>query len=406
MFPVVPRNPTAQKHFERLPSRRRILILGSTGSIGCSALDVISRYPEHFELAGLVAFGNKPQDFVAQYERFRPKRAALMSEKARVVMQQLGCGDIQCGTQAVNDLIASPDVDIVLAAIVGSAGLRPVLHALKHEKIVALANKESLVVGGGLVRDLSSLVGPKIIPVDSEHSGLFQAFLGSADADIEKLTITASGGPFLRFKTDDLLTVTSEQATNHPRWKMGPKISVDSATLMNKGLELIEAHYLFGIEAKHLSAVVHPQSIVHAIVEMKDGACLMQAANPDMRQPIAFALNYPRIRMQNVITPLDLTRARNLEFEKVDHVRFPAVALALQAIETGPTACTVLNDANEFAVSRFLEQQLRFVDIVPFVEELLAAVSAPGIESVEAVEALQIEIRQKCDLVFQKFKIG
>ena len=406
MQPLVPRSCEEHKIFDSLPERRRILILGSTGSIGQSALDVIEKLPEYFELAGIVALGSKPEAFSQQILKYNPKHAIVINPESQATVESLCGRKVSCGQAAMLDLCASTDVDVVLAAIVGAAGLAPVVSSLQAGKIVALANKESLVVGGELVRKICSKQGAIILPVDSEHSALFQCLMGIRNEEISSLVLTASGGPFLRKKISELYSVTPAEAIKHPRWQMGPKISVDSATLINKALELIEAHFLYAMPAKNLSAVIHPQSIVHAIVNVKDGSSILHASVPDMKEPIAFAMNYPKPRLEQIVPKLDFGTLKSLEFEEVDHSRFPAIKLALQCIEKGSLSCLVLNEANEYAVARFLEGSLRFTDILPFIEEILAKNLSSQMSHLDEIDKVQSEVARLCDFVLTRFRLG
>lgn len=406
MQPLVPRNFHEQETFSKLPARRKIIILGSTGSIGKAALEIVEQYPEHFDLIAIVAYGSNPDLFAQQIKKFSPKYSVIIKSENQTKIEFLTGRKILCGQGHVLDLCKSSEIDVVLAAIVGAAGLAPVITALEAGKVIALANKESLVVGGELVRNICDKIGPRIIPVDSEHSALFQCLMGHRDSEVSSLILTASGGPFLRSEIKDLYSVTPKEAIKHPRWQMGPKISVDSATLVNKALELIEAYYLYGVSADKLSAIIHPQSIVHAIVNFKDGTSLFQASIPDMKEPIAFALNYPKPRLEKIIPNLDFSTLNSLLFEEVEHSRFPAVGLALNCIKSGGLACLILNEANEYAVARFLEGSLRFVDIVPFIEDILSKNISASIRHISDIYELQAEILRLCDFVLTRFRLG
>lgn len=406
MEPLTPLYSDSRRILESLPERRRILVLGSTGSIGQSALDIIERFPEKFELTGLVAFGSKPEIYADQIRKFSPSTAIIIDASHKNHIETLSGQKILCGIEHVLEACSSSEVDIVLAAIVGAAGLAPVIASLEAGKVVALANKESLVVGGSLVRDLCAQKGALILPVDSEHSALFKCLMGIKMEEVASLILTASGGPFLRKSLGELQAVTPAEAIKHPRWQMGPKISVDSATLVNKALELIEAHYLYAVCPDRLSAIIHPQSLVHAIVNVKDGTSIFQAAVPDMREPIAFALDYPRPRIQTLVSELDLGRIGNFQFEDIDHQRFPIIKLALDCMEQGSLSCLLLNEANEYAVAAFLAGRLRFVDIVPFIEDMLAQDISVSINSLLDIYAIQAEIKRLCDFVVMKFKLG
>lgn len=329
---------------------RRVVILGSTGSIGRQALDVISHLPDRLEVVGLAA-GSDADALKAQAAAAGVNRTAL-------------------GEEAAIELARDPDADVVLNAIVGAAGLRASLAALEAGTTLALANKESLVAGGELCAAAAARGGARIVPVDSEHAALAQCLEGRADADVRRLIVTASGGPFRSRR--DLAGVTTAEALAHPTWSMGPKITVDSATLMNKGLEVLEAHHLFGFSYDQIDVVVHPQSIVHAIIELADGSLLMHAAAADMRIPIRWAL-LDENGGGETFERLDLVAAGSLEFEALDHERFPAVNIAYEAGRTGGSAPAVLNAANEVAVHAFLDERLAFVEITRVVEEVVGS---------------------------------
>jgi 1-deoxy-D-xylulose-5-phosphate reductoisomerase len=388
-------------------SQRQILVLGSTGSIGQSTLEVIRRFPNHFSVYALASHGSQPELLAQQIIEFKPRKVAVCDSAAREkILQLLGSQidlEISLGIDSISDLCREPEVDLIMAAIVGVAGLKPVMAALQAGKKVALANKESLVVAGQLVRKLTNIHGPLIVPVDSEHSALFQALEGHTAEEISSLVLTASGGPFLRKPLSELQKVTVAEAINHPRWKMGAKISVDSATLMNKGLELIEAHYLFGLESNQLKAVVHPQSLIHGIVNMVDGSSMLQASEPDMKEPIAFALNYPNPRLSAISAILDFSSIGSLVFEEIDHNKFPAVNLALDCIRQGPQACLALNEANEQAVSAFLKGNLPFLSIVPFVEEVLGSLPSGQFVDLDSLYQYRDQVIQNCHKAMQKF---
>jgi 1-deoxy-D-xylulose-5-phosphate reductoisomerase len=357
----------------------RVAVLGSTGSIGASTLDVLGRHPDRFEVAALAAATNHAT-LLAQCRVHRPRLAVLSDPgSARLLesgLRAAGLGtQVACGADALAAVAASADVDAVMAAIVGAAGLPSTLAAARAGKRVLLANKEALVVGGELLLDAARRGGATLIPIDSEHNAVFQCMpagleAGRAARGVRRVLLTASGGPFLRASRAELARVTPEQACAHPRWKMGRKISVDSATLMNKGLELIEACLLFGMEPARVEVVVHPQSIVHSLVEYVDGSILAQLGNPDMRTPIAHALGWPE-RIASGVESLDLVAAARLDFEAPDLERFPALRLARGAAESGGTAPAVLNAANEVAVAAFLAGTLGFARIPEIVEAVL-----------------------------------
>lgn len=357
----------------------RVAVLGSTGSIGVSTLDVLGRHPDRFEVVALAAARSHEQLF-EQCLRFRPRYAVLQDPAAaaalRSAIDDAGLAtEVMHGPEALRAVARHEAVDAVMAAIVGAAGLPSTLAAAEAGKRVLLANKESLVVAGPLLVDAARRAGANLIPIDSEHNAIFQCMPGGIESGhpgngVRRVLLTASGGPFLRTPHELLARVTPQQACAHPRWNMGQKISVDSATLMNKGLELIEACLLFGMEPSDVSVVVHPQSIVHSLVEYVDGSILAQLGNPDMRTPIAHALGWPE-RIVSGVESLDLVAAARLDFEAPDTDRFPSLRLAREAAEAGGTVPAVLNAANEVAVAAFLNGQLGFLEIPRLVEEVL-----------------------------------
>ena len=353
---------------------RRILIVGSTGSIGTQALDVVSR-SQALEVVGLAAHSNA--DLVLeQAATFGVARVALADRDAagRAAESWTG-GEVLAGAEGLVELITESECDLVLNALVGSAGLGPTVAALGEGIDLALANKESLVVGGELVMALAEATGAQILPVDSEHSALFQLVDGQSPGTVERLVLTASGGPFRGKSAEELEGVTVEQALAHPTWDMGGKISVDSATLMNKGLELIEAHHLFGVPYDRIDVVVHPQSIVHSLVHLNDGASLAHLGYPDMRVPISYALHHPE-RPDLPVESLDLASVGQLTFEPADTEVFACLRLAVEAAAAGGTAPCVLNAANEVAVHAFLRGQLSFPGIARVIERALAELPA------------------------------
>jgi 1-deoxy-D-xylulose-5-phosphate reductoisomerase len=351
---------------------RRILIIGSTGSIGTQALDVVGRNPG-LEVVGLAA-ASSWELLLEQAAAHGVKRVALAEPDAAARASEHAAGvEVLAGAEGLVELITDTDSDLVLNALVGSAGLGPTVAALGEGIDLALANKESLVVGGELVTALAEATGAQLLPVDSEHSALFQLIAGERPGTIDRLVLTASGGPF-RGRTD-LDSVTREEALAHPTWDMGGKITIDSATLMNKGLELIEAHHLFGVPYEQIDVVVHPQSIVHALVHMNDGASLAHLGYPDMRVPISYALNYPE-RTDVPVPALDLAEIGALTFEAPDLDSFPCLRLAREAAEAGGTAPCVLNAANEVAVHAFLAGDLSFTEIPRVIESTLSELPA------------------------------
>jgi 1-deoxy-D-xylulose-5-phosphate reductoisomerase len=343
----------------------RVAILGATGSVGRQALDVIDRFPERFEVLGLVT-GRRAPDREARYV--------------------IRAGDEDCEART-RELVTHPDCDIVLVAIPGASALAPTLAALEAGKRLAIATKEVLVMAGDLV--MSRAGGPDAVrPVDSEHSAIWQCLWGEAPTSVARLVITASGGPFWSRPDLDLARVTVREALNHPRWSMGPKVTVDSATLMNKGLEVIEGHHLFGVPLERIDVMVHPQSVIHSMVEFVDGSAKAQLSYPDMRLPIALGLSYPE-RLPGAVPPTRFHEVGSLELHPLDEVRFPAVRLAREAAGRGAPYPAVLNAANEEAVAAFLEGRLRFTDVVALVESALGAFEGGGgsLEEILAADA-------------------
>lgn len=379
---------------------QRITILGATGSIGASTLDVLARHPDRYRVHALSAHG-RVEELAEACRRFRPARAVVGSAQAAERLGQLLAGlDIQVdhGEQALCDIASSPDTDTVMAAIVGAAGLAPTLAAARAGKKVLLANKEALVMSGQLFMDAVREHHATLLPIDSEHNAIFQSLpQGYANeyardpqaAGVAKILLTASGGPFLHRAVETLEAVTPDEACKHPNWVMGRKISVDSATMMNKGLEVIEAHWLFGAEASLIEVVIHPQSVIHSMVSYTDGSVLAQLGNPDMRTPIAHALAFPE-RIASGVAQLDLTAMAALQFHRPDFERFPCLKLAFDALRAGGTAPALLNAANEVAVQSFLEREIGFRDIDRVITRVMDAVPhgpAPSIEAVLAQDA-------------------
>ena len=370
---------------------RRLLILGSTGSIGIQALDVVERSDE-LEVVGLAA-QTSWESVVEQARRFGVERIALADEQAAASAGQDWDGTVLGGAEGLVELITDTSCDLVLNGLVGSAGLGPTIASLGEGIDLALANKESLVVGGELVMALAEATGAQVIPVDSEHSALFQLIGGERPGTIDRLVLTASGGPFRGRSADDLRSVTPEDALAHPTWDMGGKITIDSATLMNKGLELIEAHHLFGVPYERIDVVVHPQSIIHALVHMNDGASLAHLGYPDMRVPISYALHYPE-RTDVPVPHLDLVELGQLTFEAPDLDAFPCLRLAREAAEVGGTAPCVLNAANEVAVHAFLAGELSFTGIAEVIDRTLEAVPAKSVRHFSDLYAADTEARE------------
>jgi len=373
--------------------KRKIAILGATGSIGTSTLDLIERSPEKFDVVALTA--GSDAEGLADAARRTAAKLAVIADADRLTELETRLAGTDCraatGTDALNEAAAG-EAEWVMAAIVGCAGLVPVMAAIEAGRTVALANKEALVSAGALMTDAATRHGATLLPVDSEHNAIFQCLAGSRREDVSKLILTASGGPFRTASEADIRAATPAQAVAHPNWTMGAKISVDSATLMNKGLELIEAHHLFGLPSDRIEVLIHPQSVVHSLVEFIDGSVLAQLGSPDMRIPIAYALAWPE-RMATPAERLNLATIRKLEFEEPDLQRFPALRIAREALEHGGAAATILNAANEIAVASFLAGRISFTDITNLVEQVLerAIAGAPG--SIEDVIRIDHETR-------------
>ncbi len=377
-----------------------IAILGSTGSIGVSTLDVVGRHPERFRVVALTAYRNAER-LAEQCRRFRPSYAVMVdaasAEELRMLLADMAdAPQVLDGAMALSEVAALNDVDYVMAAIVGAAGLMSSLAAARAGKRLLLANKEALVVSGALLMDAARDNGATLLPIDSEHNAIFQCLPpGRADAllaaGVERILLTASGGPFRETAPEGLAAVTPEQAVAHPNWRMGRKISVDSATMMNKGLEIIEACWLFATNPERIQVVVHPQSVIHSMVQYNDGSVLAQLGNPDMRTPIAHALGWPE-RIDAGVAPLDLIEIARLDFEPPAPERFPCLRLAYRAAGEGGTAPAVLNAANEIAVAAFLDRRIAFTDIARVVEQTMdllptVPVDLGGLEHVLGVDA-------------------
>lgn len=381
-----------------MTSVRTIAVLGATGSIGASALDVIARHPDRLRTSVLSA-GTQVDALLALCASHRPAHAVIADESRFAALRD-GLRDAGLATQAhageaaLEALVAGDACDTVIAAIVGAAGLRSTLAAARAGKRLLLANKESLVLAGELLMAAANGANAEIIPIDSEHNAVFQCLRSrQTQGDVRRIVLTASGGPFRGRSRDSLASVTREQAIAHPKWSMGPKISVDSATLMNKGLELIEAHHLFDIPGEKLGVLVHPQSLVHSLVEFVDGSTLAQLGLPDMRTSLAVGLGWPQ-RIESGVAGLDLLAQGRLDFEAPDTDAFPCLRLAWQALEAGGTAPAVLNAANEVAVSAFLQGRIGFLAIPALVEDALARLPAVPAESLEALLATDAQARR------------
>lgn len=370
-----------------------VTVLGATGSIGVSTLDVIARHPERYQVYALTGY-SRMAELAEQCRRFCPQRAVVATaEQAKGLQQELReaglSTDVSWGEEALCEVASASDVDVVMAAIVGAAGLRPTLAAAQAGKRVLLANKEALVMSGALFMQAVQASGAELLPIDSEHNAIFQCMPGSyadglARVGVRRILLTASGGPFRNFSQAQLADVTPAQACAHPNWSMGQKISVDSASMMNKGLELIEACWLFDARPEQVEVVVHPQSVVHSLVDYVDGSVLAQLGNPDMRTPIAHALAWPE-RIDSGVSALDLLLTARLDFEAPDPVRFPCLRLAREAVAAGGTSCAVLNAANEVAVQAFLDGRVGFTDIPVIIEDALTQLPGEPVIDLEHI---------------------
>ena len=369
--------------------KRHIAILGSTGSIGTQALDVISRHEDMFEVEILTANNNSAL-LIEQARRFNPSSVVICNpdlyDEVASALDPLYI-KVFTGIDSMCELLKDPKIDIVLTAMVGFSGLRPTIAAIEAGHAIALANKETLVAAGGLIMPLARRYGTPILPVDSEHSAIFQCLQGE-HARLEKILLTGSGGPFLHSTREQMAAATREQALNHPRWKMGAKVTIDSASLMNKGLELIEARWLFNVDPVDIEVVIHPQSIIHSMVQFSDGCVMAQLSQPDMRLPIQYALSYPQ-RIDLPTSRIDFPQLANLSFEKPDLDRFPCLGLAYEALEKGGNSTCAMNGANEVAVAAFLDGKIRFTDIPEVISTVMARcqyVADPDLEQIYSTD--------------------
>ena len=378
-------------------SIKNIALLGATGSIGLSTLDVIARHPDKYRAAALSAH-SKVDDLLNLCAKFKPDFAAIADPigypALRDGLKTLGLAtQAMAGPEALNEIAAAAEFDTVVAAIVGAAGMHSTLAAAKAGKRLLLANKESVVVAGEILMRTARENGAKILPIDSEHNAIYQCLpVNGSDKSVRRLLLTASGGPFRGRSRGSLASITPQQACAHPNWVMGRKISVDSATLMNKGLEVIEAHHLFDIGAEKIEVVVHPQSIIHSLVDYVDGSVLAQLGNPDMRTAIAYGLAWPE-RVDSGVAPLDLIALSRFDFEKPNLDVFPCLALAFHALKLGGTAPTLLNAANEIAVEAFLNEKLSFLDIANVIEATLSAFSTEPVRDLDVLMAVDNQAR-------------
>jgi len=374
---------------------QNVTILGATGTIGLHTLDVIARHPERFRAYALSA-NSKVEELFRQCQKFEPAYAVMLdadaAEKLQVKLKHIGSTtQVLCGMAALEQVSSDKQVDVVMAAIVGAAGLKPAMAAAHAGKRILLANKETLVMAGSLFMQAIEQGGATLLPIDSEHNAIFQVmpvqkFSTLGDGGIKKILLTASGGPFRNATAAELAAVTPAQALNHPNWVMGPKITIDSATLMNKGLEVIEAHWLFNAAPEQIEVVVHPQSVIHSMVEYVDGSVLAQLGNPDMRTPIAYALGYPD-RLESGVSSLDLFKIARLDFELPDTRRFPCLRLAFDALKLSGTAPAIMNAANEIAVAAFLDEKIGFTQIPTLIESVLTNSNIEAVTDLKMVVA-------------------
>ena len=375
-------------------NKQKLAILGSTGSIGTQVLEVVRQHPDFFEIVALTANGSW-ELLADQINEFNPEMALICNDDHYSDLKNSVSVDseILSGIENLPVIATHPNVDVVLNSLVGFAGFVPTVEALKSGKKVALANKESLVVGGEIIRNLLDEYSGTLIPVDSEHSAMLQSIVGEKSENIEKIIITASGGPFRNLTEDQMQRVTLKQALNHPNWDMGAKITIDSATMMNKGLEIIEAKWLFDLPVSKIEPVIHPQSIIHSIVTFVDGSSKAQLGPPDMKVPIIYARTYPE-RLQLETPRMDWSQAHELTFSPVDYGKFPCLKLAIDSIEIGGVATTVLNAANEVAVQRFLNKEIKYIDIPKIVEGCLEQIGSSHEVEIDSLIEINKETRE------------
>ena len=370
---------------------KKISIFGSTGSIGTTTLRIVDENPDLFKAVTLVA-GNNIERLIEQIKKFNPKHVYITAEEnAQRIKKEFPNLDIYYGEKGLKEISKLEDADIAVSALVGISGLEPTYNMIKHTKQVALANKEVLVTGGALIMNLAKKYNTELLTVDSEHSAIMQCLRGEETNPIDKILLTASGGPFFDKEITD--SITPEQALNHPTWKMGPKVTIDSSTMMNKGFEVIEARWLFDVNPKNIEVVVHRQSLVHSMVQFKDGTIMANIGPKDMQLPIAYALNYPT-RLVNKIEKLNLFEVQNLKFEKPDLDKFKCLKLAFRAIEMGHSAQVVLNSADEVAVKKFLDKEIKYTDIPKIIETALDKYSVINLSTVEEILELDKKVRK------------
>lgn len=383
---------------------RKVAILGSTGSIGTQALSVIREHPDRFKVVALAARSNV-ELACKQALEFKPKVLALYNPDSKKKASEILLGSgikVVSGDEGLLDAVKT-DADVILVALSGIKGLLPTLCAIDDKKTIAIATKEILVAAGRLVMERAQKVGVQLLPVDSEHSALFQLLLGRNRSEIAGIVLTASGGPFLTRPLESFESITVEEALKHPCWVMGTKITIDSATLVNKGLEIIEAHWLFGIEQEKIEVVIHPQSVVHGVVRFVDGSAIAHLSNPDMRAPIAYALCYPE-RLEGVVKPVDFSKLGLLQFKDVDTKKFPAVSLAHDALKLGDGACCAFSAADEVSVDAFLSRRIKFTDIYNVIFEVVSACKFGNFSSVEDVFECNAWARKKADELISKLE--
>lgn len=378
-----------------MSEKKKLAILGSTGSIGTQTLDVVEAYPDQFEVSVLTA-NNNADLLIKQALKFKPNAVVIGDENRYTEVSEVLWKEgikTYCGEKALEEVVEMDEIHIVLTALVGFSGLKPTIRAIKAGKTIALANKETLVVAGELITKLAREKGVNIYPVDSEHSAIFQCITGEFHNPIEKIYLTASGGPFRGKKRTDLAEITKAQALKHPNWEMGAKITIDSATLMNKGLEVIEAKWLFGLSNEQIDVIVHPQSIIHSIVQFQDGSMKAQMGLPDMKLPIQYALTYPN-RLKTDFKRFDFLNYPALTFEKPDMETFRNLQLAYDAMRVGGTSACVLNAANEIAVSSFLNDRIKFLRIAEINEAVMNRLASQSVESIEQLVEIDRLARQ------------
>lgn len=385
---------------------KRLSILGSTGSIGVNTLHIVSQFPEQFEVVSLSA-GLNTKLFKQQILQFRPKVVSVLNkELSEALRRELPHVPVEIvhGVEGLIQVATHPEVDQVVSAMVGAVGLIPTLSAIKTGKTIALANKEPLVMAGKIVMEEAKRNHVQILPVDSEHSAIFQSLIGHQKEDVHRLILTASGGPFLNLPLARLHGVTVKEALNHPHWEMGKKITIDSASLMNKGLEVIEAHWLFNIPIEKIVVLIHPQSVVHSMVEYIDGSIVAQMGITDMKIPISYALSFPE-RLNLNLSPLDLSKSEALTFSLPDPERFPCLKLAYQSIEIGETMPAILNAANEVAVSAFLEGSLKFTEIPLLLQRVMEEHEVKPVHTIEDILRADHWAREKAKTILERGKL-